>query len=277
MSHPRADLHSHTNRSDGNTPPRELVRLARAAGVDVLAVTDHDTTEALDECLEEAPAAGVRVIPGIELSSRLEGHDVHVLGYGLDHRAAALNERLAQLHRLRRERVEKICAVLAGLGVALAPEAVLRQAGGKSVGRRHVARAMVREGLVGSIEEAFGRFLGSDSPAYLPAHEMTPAEAVLLVRRHGGIAVLAHPGFLDADGLVERVLDAAPFRGIEVFHRYDSPNKHLAYLDVARRRGLLVTGGSDFHGDDSRKNAPLGAFVCPPHFWKDFEKAIGGL
>lgn len=273
----KVDLHTHTTRSDGNTPPRELVRLARAAGIAVLAVTDHDTTEALPECLDEGRAAGVRVVPGIEVSSRFEGHDVHVLGYGIDYRSEELGARLADLHRLRRARVEAICERLEGLGVALAPAEVLREAGGKSVGRRHVARALVRKGAVPSIEAAFDRYLGADSPANVPANEMTPAEAAGLVRRHGGLPVLAHPGFLDDDRLVERVLDAAPFAGIEVFHRYDAPNRHLAYLDVARRRMLLVTGGSDFHGDENPRNAPLGTFVCPPEFWKGLEKKLSGL
>jgi hypothetical protein len=268
------DLHTHTNRSDGSTPPRDLVRLARAAGIGVLAVTDHDSTEALPECLDEGRAQGVRVIPGIEMSSRFEGRDVHVLGYGLDAGAPALQAFLAGLHRQRRERVGKICQKLAGLGLSLSPEEVLREAGGKSVGRRHVARAMVRKGLVGSLEEAFQKYLGSDSPANLPANELTPAEAATLIRSHGGLPVLAHPGFLDDDSLVERVLNETPVAGLEVFHRYDSAVKHLAYLEMARRRNLLVTGGSDFHGDDNPKNAPLGGFSCPPEHWKEFEKAL---
>lgn len=269
------DLHTHTDRSDGTTPPRELVRRARPAGVEVLAVTDHDSTEAVSECVEEGKAQGVRVLPGIEMSSRFENCDVHVLGYGLDYRAPALQEVLSGLHRQRRERVGRICERLAALGVSLAPEEVLREAGGKSVGRRHVARAMVRKGLVGSIEEAFRRYLGSDSPANVPANELTPREAAALIRAHGGLPVLAHPGFLDDDPLVERILDETSLAGIEVFHRYDSTTKHLGYLEMARRRNLLVTGGSDYHGDDNPKNAALGSVSCPREFWKDFEKALG--
>jgi len=268
------DLHAHTDRSDGNTPPRELVRRARAAGVGVLAVTDHDSTEAVPECLAEGESQGVRVLAGIEMSSRFEGCDVHVLGYGLDPEAPSLQEVLAGLHRQRRERVGKICEKLVALGVPLAPEEVLREAGGKSVGRRHVARAMVRLGRVATLEEAFRKYLGTDSPANVPANELTPREAAGLIRKHGGLPVLAHPGFLDDDPLVERILNETPLAGIEVFHRYDSPMKHLAYLDMARRRNLLVTGGSDYHGDDSPRNAPLGGCPCPPEFWKDFEKAL---
>lgn len=270
----RVDLHAHTTRSDGSTPPRALVRLACDAGIDVLAVTDHDSVEAVPECLDEARDRPVRILPGIEVSSRFEGRDVHVLGYGIDHASESLLRRLSAIQERRRERVRGICARLAEEGVALEPDAVMALAGGKSVGRRHVAMAMLGKGIVSTLREAFARWLGPGAPANLPANEMTPREAAELIGNHGGVAVLAHPGFLDDDPLVERVLDAAPIRGIEVFHRYGSPEKHLRYLDVARRRDLLVTGGSDFHGGEDAKNPALGSTVCPHVFWKHLEKRL---
>jgi hypothetical protein len=272
---PRVDLHAHTTASDGLSEPRELVRMARAAGIDVLAVTDHDTVDACGTCLEEGRAQGVRVVPGIEISARFEGRDVHVLGYGLDFRSEPLRERLSGIHERRRRRVEEICARLRDLGVPLDAAEVIREAGGKSVGRKHVARALVRKGLVGSPEEAFGRFLGAGSPADVPVHEMAPGEAAGLIAAHGGVAVLAHPGFLEDDALVERILDASPcLRGIEVWHRYRSATRHLAYLELARRRLLLATGGSDFHGDGNPKNSLLGSHLTAPGYWKDLEKRL---
>lgn len=270
------DLHTHTTCSDGRTPPRGLVRLAKATGVQVIAVTDHDSVEAVPECQEEGRALGVRVIAGIEMSSRFEGHDVHVLGFGLDAASPELGRRLSELHRSRRERVGRICEKLSGLGVPLDPADVLREAGGKSVGRRHVARAMVKKGLVGSIDLAFAKYLGQDSPANVPANDLTPADAAGLIRDHGGIPALAHPGFFLDASLVDRILDAAPIRAIEVFHRYRSSTRHLRYLDLARRRNLRVTGGSDFHGDDHPKNGALGSFTCPPPFWKELENSLHG-
>lgn len=267
----KVDLHTHTTCSDGHTPPRDLIRLAKQTGVHVIAVTDHDSVEAVPECLDEGSRLGVRVIPGIEMSSRFEGHDIHVLGLGVDHAAPALLARLAELHESRRIRVGKICEKLAGLGVALEPAEVLREAGGKSVGRRHVARAMVKKGLVGSLDEAFNRYLGQGSPANVPANELTPADAARLILDHGGLPVFAHPGFLEDEAVVEKVLDSAPIRAIEVFHRYRSANRHLRYLDLARRRNLRVTGGSDYHGDDHPKNGSLGSFTTPPAFWKELE------
>ena len=270
------DLHTHTTCSDGHTPPRELIRLAKQTGVHVIAVTDHDSVEAIPECLDEGRRLGVRVLSGIEMSSRFEGHDIHVLGFGIDSEAPALLARLAELHESRRIRVGKICEKLAALGVALEPAEVLREAGGKSVGRRHVARAMVKKGLVGSLHEAFDKFLGQGSPANVPANELTPADAARLILEHGGIPAFAHPGFLDDESVVEKVLDSAPIRAIEVFHRYRSATRHLRYLDLARRRNLRVTGGSDFHGDDHPKNGSLGSFITPPPFWKELENGLRG-
>ena len=269
----KVDLHSHTTASDGATPPRELVRLAKAAGVDVLAVTDHDTVDAVGECLEEAKAVGIRVLPGIEMSSRFEGRDVHVLGLGIDWRAPSLLGVLEGIKAKRVERVDRLCAALNALGVALKPEDVHAEAKGKSVGRKHVARAIVRKGWAARDGEVFDKWLGKID---IPVHELPPREAATLIRAHGGIAVLAHPGFLDDDALVERILDEAPsIRGIEVWHRYDSPRKHLRYLDVARRRNLRATGGSDFHGDQHPHNGGLGAYVTPPADWKSVENGVG--
>ena len=271
------DLHSHTTRSDGRVAPRDLIRLAKAQGVDVLAVTDHDTVEAIPECLEEGKAQGVRVIPGIEMSSRFEGNDVHVLGYGIDHRAPELLNRLEGLHESRRARVGKICEKLKGLGVDLDPAEVLSEAGGKSVGRKHVARALLKKGLVRSIDDAFNKYLGQGSPANVPANELTPADAARWILEFGGVPSLAHPGFLEDPTMAERIIDSTPIRAIEVFHRYRSATRHLRYLELARRRGLRITGGSDFHGDEHPNNGSLGSFSCPPAYWKEFESRLRGL
>jgi len=271
------DLHSHTTRSDGRVEPRDLIRLAKAKGVDVLAVTDHDTVEAIPECLEEGRAQGVRVIPGIEMSSRFEGTDVHVLGYGIDHRAPEFLKRLEGLHESRRARVGKICEKLKGLGVDLDPAEVLREAGGKSVGRKHVARALLKKGLVRSLDDAFNKYLGQGSPANVPANELTPADAAQWILEFGGVPALAHPGFLEDPGMAERIIDSTPIRAIEVFHRYRSATRHLRYLDLARRRDLRVTGGSDFHGDEHPNNGSLGSFTCPLPYWKEFEYRLRGL
>ncbi len=248
------------------------MRAAAEAGLDILAVTDHDTTDALDEAV--ASAKGVRIVAGIEVSSTFEGHDVHILGIGVDRTHAAFQATLTRLKAGRRERVAKICAALATLGLKLSADEVLAEAGGKSVGRKHVARAMVKKGLVRGESEAFGKYLGVGSPAHIPANELSPADAVRLVRQAGGVPVLAHPGFLEDDARVERVLDESGARGIEVWHRYESTEMYKRYLDIARRRDLIATGGSDFHGDDHPNNAGLGRFLTPIEEWRRLERLL---
>jgi predicted metal-dependent phosphoesterase TrpH len=135
----------------------------------------------------------------------------------------------------------------------------------------------VAKGRVRSQEEAFSKYLGQDSPANVPANDWTPAEAARFILDYGGVPSLAHPGFLKDPGLAERILDSAPIRAIEVFHRYRSSTRHLQFLDLARRRQLRVTGGSDFHGDEHPNNGSLGSYPCPPAFWKEFEYGRGGL
>ena len=201
---------------------------------------------------------------------------MHILGFGLDWQAKPLVDRLASMQEDRRSRVKEICSRLADEGVSLDPEDVFKESGGVTVGRKHVARALHRKGLVRSVDDAFRKFLGADGPANVPAGGLSTAEAAGLIAEYGGIPVLAHPGFLDDDSKVEAILNGAPIRGIEVFHRYRSSTKHLVYLEMARRRNLLITGGSDFHGDDGPRNAPLGSHLCPAVHWKALERRLGG-
>jgi predicted metal-dependent phosphoesterase TrpH len=189
----KIDLHSHTTCSDGRNPPAELARLARAAGIDVLAVTDHDTLDGIAPAAEEGARIGLRVIAGVEMSSQFEGRDVHVLGIGIDPSDGALNGQLESMRAARRERVKKICAALAAQGVNLSPEDVLAEAGGKSVGRKHVARAMVKRGIVPNDGEAFEKYLGEGGPAHVPSTEIPPSRAASFIRKAGGLPVLAHP------------------------------------------------------------------------------------
>lgn len=272
----KVDLHSHTTCSDGRASPAELVRQARAAGVDLLAVTDHDTTDALDEAEAEGRKAGVRVVAGIEMSCQASGQDVHLLGLGVDRAHPEFREALKRLQESRRARVDRICDALRSQGLALSAADVLAEAGGKSVGRKHVAQAMVRKGLVRAVEEAFEKHLRPGRPAHVPANELAPAEAARIIRRAGGVPVLAHPAFYGDDRLVEGILDAASLRAIEVYHRYGGERTHLRYLEMARRRDLVATGGSDFHGDEHRNNARLGEFTTPPAEWRRLERMLRG-
>src|SRR5688500_18444995 len=182
----KVDLHSHTTCSDGRDAPAELARKARAAGIDVLAVTDHDNLDGIAPAAEEGRRIGLRVVPGVEMSSQFEGRDVHVLGIGLDPANRALNDQLESMRQARRTRVAKICEALARQGVTLDPAAVRAEAGGKSVGRKHVARALVKHGLVPDQATAFEWFLAEGMPAHIPSTEITPSRAAGFIRGAGG-------------------------------------------------------------------------------------------
>lgn len=269
------DLHSHSTHSDGLTTAVDLVHKMKAAGVTIFALTDHDTTEGVAEAVAAGKKIGVEVVPGIEVSARFEGQDVHVLGFGLDIGSTALQSKLSAMRTSRIERVEKICAELGKLGLTLPSKAVFAEAGGKSVGRKHVARAMEKAGLVRTQQEAFDRYLGSGMPANVAPNEVSPAEAAGIVRSAGGVPVLAHPGFFDDDALVERILDVTPVRGLEVWHSYRSATKHLRYAEMARRRDLVMTGGSDFHGEQHKHAVELGVYGTPPDQWRRLAGLLG--
>ena len=271
----KIDLHSHSTHSDGLTTAVDLVHKMKAAGVTIFALTDHDTTEGVGDAVAAGRKIGVEVVPGIEVSARFNGADVHVLGIGLDAGSSSLQSRLTAMRASRIERVERICAALGTLGLALSPKAVFAEAGGKSVGRKHVARAMEKAGLVKTQQEAFDKYLATGKPANVAPNELSPADAAELIREAGGVSVLAHPGFFDDDALVERILDATPVRGLEVWHSYDSPKKHLRYEAIAHRRDLVMTGGSDFHGENHKHAVELGVHVTPADQWRRLEAMLG--
>ncbi|HKS17021.1 MAG TPA: PHP domain-containing protein [Planctomycetota bacterium] len=271
---PKVDLHSHTTCSDRRDAPAELARKARAAGIDVLAVTDHDTVDGIAPAAEEGKRIGLRVVPGLEMSSQFEGRDVHVLGIGIDPFHPALVEQLEDMRRARRVRVGLICEALAKQGIVLDPGDVLAEAGGKSVGRKHVARALVKGKLVPDEATAFEWFLKDGAPAHIPSTEIPPATAASFIRGAGGLPVLAHPHFFEDDGLVKRILDSTRFAAIEAYHRYEKPGRHVAFLAMARERHLLVTGGSDYHGDDHPHNAGMGEYLTPLDQWEALRRRL---
>jgi 3',5'-nucleoside bisphosphate phosphatase len=243
----RIELHCHSNASDGALAPDALIALAAAHAVRVLALTDHDTIDGVPEAIAAGAAAGVRVLPGIEVSSVFAGKEVHVLGYGI---APDAPERL-QLSALRTARVsraQKILARLEALNISIAFEHVAKLAGDGMIGRPHVARALIEAGHAVSIDDAFRRYLAEGGPAHVPNDSLDPAQAIALIQRAHGCAVLAHPGLFkgDFDALMAHML-AAGLDGIEAYYPDHTP-KLVARLEaLARAHGLICTGGSDFH------------------------------
>lgn len=265
----RADLHTHSKYSDGTLAPAELVRRARAAGVASLVLTDHDTVSGCAEARAEAARLGLRFGCGIEINTR-EGDMVHILGYGIDPERPALAARLAEFRRRRAERVAGIVARLNAEGVALALEEVRGEAG-ETLGRPHIADALRRKRLVRTRAEAFARWLTPGRPGYVEPMGPSAAEAIAAIREAGGWACLAHPLTVAAPDW-ERLV-ALGLEGLEV-HYLNHTGPQVARLgELARRHGLLATGGSDFHGPGSGRE-DIGGVEIPE---ADFDRVAERL
>jgi len=243
----RVDLHAHTTFSDGLLTPEELVARAIEKRLGALAVTDHDTVEAIPRA-RAAAGAQLELVPGIEMSTAFEGADLHILGYYLNPDHAPLGERLMRFQQERRDRTQAIVARLRELGVSVDLDEVLELAGPGVIGRPHVAQAMVRAGLVSDFDDAFERYLGAQAPAYVPRPAFSPREAIALIHSADGVSVLAHPGPQMPDSVIERLCGFG-LRGIEVWHPQHGVTTVRRFQALAQRLGLLSTGGSDFHGE----------------------------
>jgi len=233
------DLHSHTTASDGTLAPRELVRLAARHGVRVLAVTDHDSTGGLAEAMDEAKSLPpLEIVPGLEINCDVPGAEVHVLGYCRDWEAAWFQAFLGTQREERRQRVYRIAARLADLGMPIDPGEVFALVKEGSAGRPHVAQAMVDHGYVKSVREAFDRYLSMNGPANVPRKRFTPIEAVRVIRRVRGVPVLAHPGLANRDELIPELVEAG-LLGIEAFYPEHSSGQITAYREMCARLGLI--------------------------------------
>jgi 3',5'-nucleoside bisphosphate phosphatase len=248
----RIDLHTHTTASDGTDTPRQLVQRAKAAGLCAVAVTDHDTTDGLAEALATGAEHDLDVVPGVELSTDFRGKTIHLLGYFFDPTNEALAAKLAWAREQRVTRNERLVARFAELGVDMTLAEVEAVAGGDVVGRPHFAEVLVRKGVVATHDEAFTEWLRTDAKAYLPKVRLDAPTAVGLIRGAGGLPVFAHPMMtrwtpLEIDAAVEE-LASLGLAGIEALYTHHNPSQALMLKDIAERYGLLVTGGSDYHG-----------------------------
>lgn len=264
---PRIDLHTHSNRSDGTFEPAEVVRLAAERALDVVALTDHDTTDGLAEALATGSVVGVEVVPGVEFSAEFDGNSVHVLCYWMDPQDTALQLELRRLREDRFRRGELMVGKLQDLGLPVAFQRVRAIAGDATIVRPHIAQAMVEAGVVATEKEAFERYIGDGGPAHVAKHALDPVNAVALIDGAGGVCALAHPGMWGDQSsvpveLIERMA-AAGMRGLEVDHPDHTPEMRERYRTVAGELGLIATGGSDCHGtryDPVR----LGTTLCDP-------------
>lgn len=265
----RVDLHLHTTVSDGALRPEELVKAAAAAGIRVIAITDHDSVDGVKEAERASAGLPIEVIPGIELSSSQNGEEIHVLGYFLDTDDPRLRDALCRLQEDRWTQARAMVARLGELGYPLDWTRVSAIAQGQSIGRPHIAKALVERGVVASVDEAFSRFLRRGGPAYAPGRKLLPQDAVSMIKAAGGVASLAHPIIVGADDYrldLERLVPAlaeAGLGGIEVYYKRYTPEIRASLLAMAARYRLIPTGGSDFHGGGVVADAELGAVDVP--------------
>jgi 3',5'-nucleoside bisphosphate phosphatase len=269
----KADFHNHSTASDGKLTPAQLVELAVANGVRILALTDHDSTEGIAEARAAAARfEGFYLIPGVELSTDIEGDEVHVLGYFSDEQLANpdLQADLARFRAGRFERGRLMVEKLNALGKPVSWERVLEIAGEASVGRPHVAQALVEAGHVATIPEAFERYIGREGPAYVEREKMTPEGAVDTLHRYGAPAVMAHPSYTKSADAVLETLTARGLNGMEVYYR-DYDERLVARLAAkAKELGILPLGGSDYHGLNNPGEREPGNIPLPDHVAKDF-------
>lgn len=270
----KIDLHLHSTCSDGTTSPEDVVRRASAHGLKAISLTDHDCVDGVEAAGDAGMRLGVEVIAGVELSTTLEGKDIHILGYFVDCAHASLRRYLQVFRDERHRRAERTVNRLKQLGVNLSMETVLAKAGGGVIGRPHIADALVEEGFVFSISEAFQKYLGYNRPAYEKKYVLSPQEAVELIRNAGGLACLAHPGIYNRDDLLPDLI-ACGLDGIEVVHAKHTPEQVRRYSEFADLYGLLKAGGSDCHGG-GRGESTMGTVTVPYAFLEGLRGALRG-
>jgi len=257
-----ADLHLHTNFSDGTYTPEELTARARVFGFKALALTDHDTMEGCARMAAACQAAGIEFIPASELTAELGDVELHLIGYFLDPENETLRTELSKFQNVRQHRIYEMVAHLNELGVPLRAETVFALASCRAPGRPHVARALVQEELCGSLDEAFERFLKKGRPAWVPKFKISALDAIELIHQAGGLAVMAHPGLNRTDEVIPQLVQAG-LDGLECFHSKHSTTMAEHYLQLAEAHKLLVTGGSDCHG--LSKGRPLVGTIKLPY------------
>jgi predicted metal-dependent phosphoesterase TrpH len=260
------DLHTHTTASDGRCTPPELVSRARAAGVSTLAVTDHDTVSACQAAAAACHDAHMEFVTGIEVTAIRHEVDVHVLGYFIDVASPALHAFLSEQRHHRIDRVRQMIEKLGRAGIGLDADAILEPAltdPRRSAGRPWIARALINGGHVTTSAEAFERWLERGKPAFVPRHGPSPEEVFARIHEASGIASLAHPGLLGHDEWIEGFV-ACGLDALEAYHSQHDTSDSARYLSIAEQLGLAVTGGSDYHGDDSHGAVQLGRIGLPP-------------
>lgn len=261
----RADLHVHTTASDGRLTPEGIVRLAVKTGLNVIAITDHDSVDGIAPALEAAKAfSSITIIPGVEINTDVPHGEVHILGYFINYADSKLCSKLYSLRISREGRAIAMINKLQALGMDIEWQRVLELASGGSIGRPHIAQALLEKRYISSLQEAFNKYIGRECPAYVEREKVTPIEAVKLVAEANGLPVLAHPANIDGlERLLPQLINAG-LVGIEVWYNNYFPETIDRMRMIALGNRLIATGGSDYHGFGDDTETPLGGVVVPP-------------
>lgn len=251
------DLHVHTSASDGFYEPGEVIKKARESGLKAIAITDHDTTDGVEEAYQKSQETGLLLIPGVELSTEFDEKEIHILGYLMNYQEEGFQKELLVFRNERLERAKKMVEKLNILGYNITFENVKEFSKGAALGRPHIAEALIAKGYLKSIKEAFTTLLGRGKPAYVPRNKLTPQGAVQLIRRYKGIPIIAHPGLAQRDYIIPELLQDG-LMGIEVYHPDHKLRDIIKYQTIAESHKLLITAGSDFHGTGSNAKCLLG-------------------
>jgi predicted metal-dependent phosphoesterase TrpH len=256
------DLHSHSTASDGVLSPQDLVGFAKESAIAILALTDHDTLEGLPAAMAEAATMGVQFVPGVEITAHVDDLEVHILGHFIDPDNDRLAEFTTSSRNDRIERVYRMIDKLWALGLPMDADEVLRLAPGYSVGRPHVAQAMIKRGYVASLKEAFDRYLTSGKPGYVERSRIPAALAIGAIKAAGGVASLAHPGDYGCDEIIPFLVQHG-LDGLEVYHPEHNAESVFRYERIRLDYGLLAVGGSDYHGTGGLRSMGLGRPALP--------------
>ncbi len=256
------DLHTHSTCSDGSQTPEEIVAEAIEKNLTAIAIADHDTVQAVMPAIDAARGSGMRVIPAVEISTEFKKTEVHILGYWIELDNAALHEKFVYVREARRLRADEIVSKLRQNGVEITIDDVLAQSDGVSLGRPHVAQALLEKGYVTTMQQAFDRFLGRDRPAFVRRYKLSPYEAVAAIRQARGCPVLAHPGLGVSDWMIDGLIEAG-IEGLEAYHTHHTPSNTRRALRIAEEHGLLVTGGTDSHGPKGSHPVEVGELDVP--------------
>lgn len=265
------DLHLHTTYSDGSLTPNELIKKAKELGYSAIAVTDHDTVKGIDEAIKAGQENDLEVIPGIEFNTRFQNYDVHILGYLIDYDNIYLLNLLNKIKKERKDRIKKMLQLLKDLyGFEISLKEIKEISANNIIGRSHIARLLIEKGYLENWSKIFDNYIGKGQPAYIDRKKITPFEAIDIIKKADGIPVIAHPGLIENNNLVQKIVNYG-IDGIEVYYPEHNDSQTTYFKELAEKNELLITGGSDCHGPHNKDGLRLGQIKLDYSYLKEMK------